>query len=145
VTAVCGRCGDTKPDFGVVCPACGHRPSGDGLAVAWLLSSHHLDADALAKVAERIRAGEAIRPGRAQLDRARAALRRTVATDPGLTGVQRLQLLAVCFLLTPLPAWVIAVWWRRTRPRAAVQALALAIPTTTLFTMFGLWRLLGGA
>ncbi|TNE90047.1 MAG: hypothetical protein EP330_09470 [Deltaproteobacteria bacterium] len=127
-----------------MCPSCGHRPTGEGLAVAWLLSDHNLDRAGLDKVSARIRAGEHIQPGRAQLDKARRALQSTLTTDPGLTSRERVLLLACCLLLTPLPAWIMAWWWRRVRPRAAVQSLALAVPTTALFTALGLWGLLGG-
>lgn len=67
----------------------------------------------------------------------------TLASDPGLSTRQRVGLLATCLLLTPLPAWVMGLWWIRSRPRAGVQALALAVPTTALFTAIGLWGVFG--
>ena len=137
--AVCVRCGASRADFRQICPACGHRPVDDGLLVAWLLSGEHLSDDQLQVVAERIRDGEAIRPSDAQLSQARRALGRAFSTDPGLTGLQRAGLLASSLLLTPLPGWFCFVWWFNTRPRAAWQSLALAVPGSLLYFVFGLY------
>lgn len=142
--AICTRCGADKPDYGLACPACGSRPEGDALSVAWLLSSHNLGEQELDAAADRIRAGEVIRPGARQLERARRAMGQTMVSDPGLSSRQRVLLVLVCLLLTPLPAWVMAVSWMGSRPRAAVQSLALAIPSTVLFTALGLWGMYGG-
>lgn len=127
-----------------MCPSCGHRPSGDGLQVAWLLSEHHLDPKDLEDVAERIQAGDPVRPGRDQLAVARRALRSTLSTDPGLSRAQRVALLMTCLVFTPLPAWVMGWWWFRSRPRAAVQSLALAVPCSVLFFALGCYGFAGG-
>ena len=122
----------------MVCARCGHRPIDDGLLVAWLLSSEHLSEDQFESVAARIKAGEVIRPSNKQLKQARKALGRSFASDPGLTGTQRLLLLALSFGLTPLPAWVCFFWWISVRPRAAWQALSIGAPATAVFTLLGL-------
>ena len=43
------RCGSLKPSYDDICPSCGHRPEGEGLLVAWLLSDMHLHRDELAR------------------------------------------------------------------------------------------------
>ena len=50
---------------------------------------------------------------------------------------QRLALLATSIVLTPMVGWVAWWWWRGTRPRASLQALALSLPLTVLFLL--LW------
>lgn len=137
--AVCVRCGADRVDYAAICPACGHRPVGDGLLVAWLLSTEHLDADELDLVAQRIRDGERIRPSDKQLKVARKALGRAFATDPGLTVVQRIGLLACSLILTPLPAWFCFFWWINQRPRAAWQSLALAVPGSVIYFGLGVY------
>src|SRR5688500_10630396 len=87
--SVCLRCGVIRGSFDQICPQCGHRPEGEGLLVAWLLSSDHLAPDALQRTAERGAAGEAIRPSARQLDRARRALGRHFSVDPGMTVPNR--------------------------------------------------------
>ncbi len=129
------RCGSLKPSYDDICPACGHRPEGEGLLVAWLLSDMHLHREELQGVSDRIKGGESIRPSERMLDKARKALGLHFSTDPGLTGQQRLALLLCSLVLTPLVGWVVWVWWRRERPRAAVQALGLSLPATVLFTV----------
>ena len=142
--AVCSRCGGQKPDFDHTCPTCGFRPDGDGLLVAWLLSTHHRDADQLDAIAGRIRAGEVVKPSRRMLDQARRALGRSWATDQGMTRGQRTALIATSLFLTPLVGWVLAGWWREQRPRAALQALALSLPASVLFFGLGLWMMATG-
>lgn len=141
--AVCARCGASRTDFREVCPACGHRPDGEGVLLAWLLSTAHFDDKQLDAAAERIKKGEPLRPTEAMFDRARKALGEDLSTDAGLSTAQRVGLLVVSLLLTPLPAWVMAVWWRRERPRAALQALALAVPSSAAFVAFWVWFVLG--
>ena len=141
--AVCARCGASRTDFREVCPACGHRPDGEGVLLAWLLSAAHFDEKQLDAAAERIKKGEPLRPTEAMFARARRALGEDLATDLGLSTGQRVALLVASLLLTPLPAWVMAVWWRRERPRAALQALALAVPSSAAFVAFWLWSLFG--
>ena len=102
--------------------------------IAWLLSSHNLDEAKLEAAAQRISGGEPLRPSGKQLERARRALGQDYRTDPGLTVGQRLGLLATSIVLTPMVGWVAWMWWRRTRPRASVQALALALPLTAIYT-----------
>lgn len=131
--AVCIQCGEDRATFDETCPACGHRPEGDARLVAWLLSDQHLTTEQLDQVQRRIRAGEAIRPSKESLETARRAMGAHYSTDEGLTMQQRLGLLAVSVFLTPLVGWVYAAWWRRERPRAAVQALALSLPFSVLF------------
>ena len=138
------KCGGQRGAFRQVCPACGHRPEGEGLLVAWLLSSENLDSDSLDSVAKRILEGESIRPSGRMLERARRALGSHIASDPGLGARVMLALFAVHLVLTPLVGWVLFAWWRQTRPRAALQALALAVPVTVLFTGVFLWLLIGG-
>ena len=58
----------------------------------------------------------------------------------GSVGVV-LALLFTSLLLTPLVGWVLFAWWWDTRPRAAVQSLALSLPVTLLFTGGVLWWL----
>lgn len=144
MSAVCVKCGGYRSRFDQICPACGHRPSGEGVLLAWLLSSENLDEAGLRGVSERVRAGESIRPSRRMLDRARRAMRSHFSTDPGLTVRQVLGLLATNILVTPLVGWVLAIWWRGERPRAAVQAFAVSLPCTVLFTVLVLWIAVGG-
>lgn len=125
--AVCLRCGADKGAPEHVCPACGHRPDGDGLLVAWLLSDAHLDADGLDRAAARIRAGEPVRPSPAMLDRARAALR-PPAADDGLGPWRMAGLAILALLVTPAVGIALAIWWWGTRPRSARQALWVSIP-----------------
>lgn len=135
--AICVRCGMEKDHYGHVCPACGNRPDGDGMLVAWLASTEHLPAEMLEKVASQIQQGHPFRPSAAKLKLARKALGREISTDAGLTVGQRAALVACSILFTPLVGWTCFFWWRTERPRAAWQALALSLPFTVLFT--GLW------
>lgn len=137
--AVCVRCGGSRQGYASVCPACGHRPEGDGLLVAWLLSSANLDESGLDAVAARVRSGESIRPSAKMLKKARRALGQDLASDPGLTLGQRAALFACSILLTPLVGWTCWLWWRADRPRAALQALSLSLPPTVLFTAIWIW------
>lgn len=133
MNAVCLRCGESKSRFDHFCTACGHRPEGDGLLVAWLLSDGHLSPDQLRTASERIQAGEPVSPSSRQLERAKAALGRRGADDPGLHPRQLAALALVHVLLTPLPGYVAWWWWRHRRPRAARQALLLAVPVSLFF------------
>lgn len=144
MSAVCVKCGGFRSRFDQICPSCGHRPTGEGLLVAWLLSSENLDADGLQGVSERIRAGESIRPSRRMLLKARRAMRSHFSTDPGMSAGQVLGLLATNLLVTPLVGWILALWWREDRPRAALQAFAVSLPCTVLFTVLVFWLALGG-
>lgn len=137
--AVCVRCGGVRPSFDAICPSCGHRPDGEGLLIAWLLSEHNLDGPGLEKVQLRIKEGEVIRPSARMLDKARRALGAHFSTDAGMTTAEHLQLLAVNLLLTPLVGWVLFVWWRAERPRASLQALRLTLPVSVLFTVLVLY------
>ncbi len=142
--ALCIRCGRDKRDYLAVCPGCGHRPEGDGVLVGWLLSSHNLDDAQLDATAARIRAGEVVRPSPAMLKRARRALGRQVATDPGL-GVRPLAgLLAANIFFSPVVGWICAAFWWRERPRAALQAALLSAPITVVGTVLWLWVARGG-
>lgn len=132
---VCGRCGGSRETIQAVCPRCGHGAQGEGLLVAWLLSTENLTDEQLDAVAERIKGGQPLRPSPAQLQKARAALGLAFSSDPGLSVPERLSLLAGSLLLTPLPGWVAWWWWRESRPRASWQALALTAPATVLFTV----------
>jgi len=133
--AVCVRCGGERAGFDQICPSCGQRPEGEGLLVAWLLSSENLDNEELSRVQERVRTGESIRPSARMIDRARRQLGSHFATDAGMDVRQRVLLLTTSLLLTPLVGWVLFFWWRQDRPRASLQALALSLPATVLFTV----------
>ena len=139
--AICVKCGGDRTRFDQICPSCGHRPDGEALLIAWLLSDQNLDEEGLQQVASRIRAGESIRPSASMLQKARRALGQHFSTDEGLTHRQRIALLFTSLLLTPLVGWVLFAWWWDTRPRAAVQSLALSLPVTLLFTGGVLWWL----
>lgn len=139
--AVCVRCGGDRVDYSQVCPACGHRPAGDGLLVAWLLSDANLGRAALDAAAARIRAGEPIRPTPNMLAKARRALGQDLSSDPGLSVGQRALIASCSLVLTPLVGWTCWWWWREDRPRAALQALAMSLPFTVLFTAIWFWRL----
>ncbi len=141
--AVCVRCGAPRLDYAQICPSCGHRPEGEGLLVAWLLSEHNLDEEGLREAAERIREGHEVQPSRRMLDKARRALGSDFHSDPGLTVVQQLGLALIGIALTPLPGLVLWAWWRRQRPRAAVQALALSLPLGLVSAGIVLWALYG--
>ena len=131
--AICLRCGADKGQAARICPSCGHRPEGDGLLVAWLLSDAHLDDAQLDAAAARIRSGASIRPSEAMLERARVGLGVHRARDRALSPPQRLALLATSLLLTPLVGWVLYGWWRVERPRSATQALWLSLPVSVLY------------
>lgn len=142
--AACIKCGALRADFRETCPSCGHRPDGDGLLVAWLLSSHHLTHEQLEEAQQRIMTGEPVRPSARMIASARAALGKAFSTDPGLPRNQVLGLMAVSILLTPLVGWMLSFWWRNNRPRAAWQAFLVSAPASVLFTfgVIGLrvWR-----
>lgn len=142
---ICVRCGFTKPDHAAVCPDCGHRPDGEGLLVAWLLSAHNLDEVGLAATAARIRAGEPIRPSRRMLRKARRALGRQIATDPGLTLGELVGVLLADVVFTSLVGWTCVAWWWDRRPRAALQAGLVTLPTTVVGFGFWGWMAFGGA
>ena len=133
MSAVCVRCGGMRGSYADVCPACGHRPDGDGLLIAWLLSDQNLDEAGLGKVSARIMAGESVRPSSKMVEKARRALGKHVASDPGLSIAQLMGLFAVSVLLTPAVGWTLAWWWRTERPRAAIQCLALSAPVSLAF------------
>ncbi len=137
--AVCLRCGSDKSSSGGVCPSCGHRPAGEGLLVAWLLSEDHLPAEKLERAAARIRRGESIRPSDDMLDRARVALGRHASADPGMPRRQRMALLATSLVLTPAVGWMLWWWWAEERPRSATQALWLSAPASVFFTALVSW------
>lgn len=139
--AICVKCGGERSRFDQICPACGHRPDGEGMLIAWLLSDNHLDDVGLTTVAARVRRGESIKPSAKMLNKAKRALGQHFSTDEGMTGQQRLTLLATSLMLTPLVGWVLFAWWWSDRPRAAAQALALSLPPTLLFTGAVLWLL----
>lgn len=130
--AVCVRCGADRPAFDAVCPACGHRPEGDGLLVAWLLSDAYLDEAGLERAAARIRSGEPVRASDRMLERARIALGRHVSRDAGLSRRARLGLLALGVVATAVPGLMLAWWWREDRPRSARQAFVLSVPSAVL-------------
>ena len=138
VRAVCFRCGALRTHFAGVCSGCGFEPRDEGLLVAWLLSTEHLQAEELKEVAQRICRGESPAPSKDALQRARRALGATLQTDPGLTAVPLVGLFVLSLVLTPLVSWVL--WWhvRTSRPRVAFQALAIALPTSLLGLMVGL-------
>ncbi len=139
--ALCVRCGGSKRSYDAICASCGHVPEGEGLLVAWLLSAHHLDAAALEATAQRLRAGEAVRPSDALLERARYALGTHARQDAGLAPRSRALLLLVSVVLTPLVGLAAAFTWRETRPRASAQALAMSAPVSLGFLLFVVWRI----
>lgn len=132
MSAVCVRCGGLRTSFRAICPICGHRAEGEGLQIAWLLSSEHLDAAQLENAAEKIRSGKPLKPSRKMLERARRALGTTLESDPGLPGIQVVGLLCANVLLTPLLGWTLWLWWRDEHPRAALQALLVSVPVSVL-------------
>lgn len=107
--------------------------------MAWLLSDANLSDEQLDQTAARIEAGEVIRPSENMLEKARRALGTHMSSDPGFTSVERLALLLTSLFLTPAVGWVIWLWWRRERPRAALQALSLSLPFTVLYFVGVLW------
>jgi hypothetical protein len=137
--AVCVRCAGERERWDQVCPGCGHRPDEEGRLVAWLLSSENLSAEELTALRERIAGGEVVRPSGRTLDKARRALGRHFSTDSGLSFGERVGMLAVNLLLTPLVGWVCFAWWWNARPRASMQALALSLPATVAFTLLVLY------
>jgi hypothetical protein len=137
--AVCVRCGAFRVGFQSICHACGHNPVDEGLLVAWLLSEHHLSAEALQQAADRVIAGEQIHPSGRLLNKARVALGKHFSSDPGLSVQARILLLTTSLLLTPLVGWTCWLWWRQHRPRAAWQAFGLSAPATLLFTVAVVW------
>ena len=132
--AVCSRCGSEKTAFDGVCVECGHRPEGEGMLVAWLLSEHHLPRGSLEAAGARIQKGDPPRPSNAQLSIARRHLGQSVVGDPGLSLNEALLLLAGNIAFSPLIGWVSAISWWKTRPRAAVQSAVLALPVSVLGT-----------
>jgi hypothetical protein len=137
--SVCLRCGAIRGGFDQICPQCGHRPEGEGLLVAWLLSSANLAPEELQRASERVAGGEVIRPSGKQLDRARKALGRHFSVDPGLSLASRVSVLACALVLTPLPGLVLAAFWRNERPRAALEAFALSAPASVLYFVGVIW------
>ncbi len=135
MSAVCVRCGGFRGEIQAVCPSCGHAAKGEGLLVAWLLSTEHLTKEQLEAAAQRIEGGHPLKPSASQLAKARKALGLAFSSDPGLTVPERLSVLGVSVLLTPLPGWIAWWWWRESRPRASWQTLALTAPATVLFTV----------
>jgi hypothetical protein len=97
------------------------------------LSSENLSDEAMARVSDRIRSGEVIQPSERQLRQARVALGSHLSSDPGMTFGQRVGLLLTSLFLTPLVGWALWVGWRRSRPRAALEALALSLPASVMF------------
>lgn len=143
IRAACVRCGAVRNGLTTVCPACGNVPQGEALALAWLLSSHHLTAAEVDAAGERIRGGGAVRPDPRALDRARRALGRHAATDPGLSVAATVGLFALSLLVTPLPALGAAWTWWEPRPLAARTALAVSVPALVLLWVLRgvtLWR-----
>jgi|JI10StandDraft_1071094.scaffolds.fasta_scaffold111796_4 hypothetical protein len=143
--AVCVRCGSEKPGWDTICPGCGHRPEGEGLLVAWLLSDQHLGPTELQAAAARVRHGRPVRPSDRQLDLARRALGVHANDDPGLPLQHQVALLATSVLITGLVGVVMWGWWREERPRSARRALALSLPVTVVFSVIAVSRALGWA
>jgi hypothetical protein len=143
VAAVCHRCGAEKRGPLVPCKSCVFTPLGEDRAVAWLFSSHHLDADELIEVARRVSLGERPEPSRALRDLAREAMGAApIGTDhrKPLTHSQVAWLVAGNLLLTPLVG--LSVWFGlgADRPIAARQALRWTLPMMVMFV--GGWVLL---
>ena len=111
--------------------------------VAWLLCDEHLGPEQLEQARSRLQKGEPVRPTERQLERARLALGLHLQTDPGMSLRDRVLLLSGALLFTAMPAWVLWWWWRRERPRAALQALGVALPATALWTTGVMWVWLG--
>lgn len=139
--AICARCGAGRQSWANVCPTCGDRPEGDGLAVAWLLSRAHLDAEELEEAGRRIRDGWPLQPSDALLQRAIRAIGRHADTGAGLSRRGRLGLIALSWLVTPWVAWAIALHERDRAPRLARQAAWIAAPATlgTSAALLGVW------
>ena len=143
VRCVCVRCGRLKVGLRTRCPACGAAVLENDLELAWLLSGLHLSAEELEAVSQRVISGAPIRPTEAMRRKARAALGRTFKEDRGLPSKVLVLLSATGLVLTPLPAWLLAFWWRKTRPRSALQALFVAACCTLLYLWAVLWVVLG--
>lgn len=133
MNAACLRCGSSKPAYDAVCSGCGHRPEGEGLLVAWLLSDAHLDETELARASERLKGGDPVRPSDAMLDHARKALGRHATRDKGMPSRERAILLSTSILLTPLVGLTLWLWWREERPRSSIQAFWLSAPVSVIF------------
>lgn len=93
--------------------------------------------------AERVQSGAPIRPTPAMRLKARRAMRRTFGEDRGFTGRELVLLCAVGLIATPLPGWLLAYWWRTSRPRAALQALFVAVCCSLLYAGGVLYALFG--
>jgi len=130
--AACVRCGTLREGLRATCPQCGLRPEGEGVLVAWLLSAGHLSDAQLTAAAARVAGGEVLRPSHAMLAVARRALGVDFTSDPGLTPGQRALVLGASVVLTPLVGGTLWAWWRRQRPRAALQALLLSAPVSLI-------------
>jgi hypothetical protein len=128
--AICARCGAGRVGWASVCPGCGDRPEGDGLAVAWLLSRAHLDADELEEAARRIRDGWPLQPSEALLQRAIRAIGRHADTSVGLSTRAHIGLIALSWLVTPWVAWAVALHERDRSPKLSRQAAWIAAPAT---------------
>ncbi len=139
--AVCLRCGHAKADAPAICPGCGHRPSEDGLLVAWLLSADNLTPPDLLEAGRRLAEGERLRPTPGALRRAARALGRNARDDVGLSRAQRLGLLALSAVVTPWVGLAFAWTWWDLRPRSARQALWVALPTGLCVSAVWAWRL----
>jgi hypothetical protein len=143
--SACVRCGACHGDYQSTCVECGFRPYGEGLCIAWLLSTHYLEKAEVVEASSRIRMGETLNPSPKMLREARSALGRTFWSDPGLSTSQMFGVFLMTLFLTPLVGWVLWAWWRIYRPRAAWQALACAVPSSVFFFVLVLWVLNLGA
>lgn len=138
VRAICHRCGSAKKGPFVPCKACAVVPTRESRAVAWLLSSHHLNAEELDDAARRIRAGDVPDPPRALRDDARRAMGAVNAPpvdDRRLVGMERVGLALASVLLTPLIGLALWLGLREARPTAARQVIAVTIPIAVILTV----------
>lgn len=141
VRCACTRCGRIRVGLRTLCPACGAEVDESNLEMAWLLSTHHLSEAQLVAASERVASGDTIRPTPEMVLLARRAMGRTFREDAGFTAKELGVLCAVGLVLTPLPGWLLAYWWRASRPRAAVQAFFIAGCCSALYAGAVLWVL----
>ena len=138
MNAACHRCGGEKGGPFVPCKSCGFTPLHDDRSVAWLFSIHHLTEAELQDASERIRRGDVPDPSQELRDQAREAMGAAPLPDTARVPLKRGELVGLGLtnlLLTPLAGY--AVWFglRKSRPRAAQQALMLTVPMSLLLTL----------
>ena len=136
MNAVCHRCGAAKAGPLLPCPGCSVTPKGRERAVAWLFSNAHLNPEELQLARERILSGEQPDPAPALMALAESRTE-SEGDDQPLRDKERLGLIVINAVLTPLAG--LAVWWglQGQRPTASRQALRITAPFVLALTV--LW------